>query len=151
MQGVASLREARQNVRECMDADPALHSLREMFDKKEGNDAIQGQGIKCVGVLIATPEIVQKCVADKVSEILADVEKVKVVSDPLIHFHLLRFCQNTRLGYLSRHVPSAVIVNACCNVAHVDNAIVKSILQRGTKHKNGNASTSDNWSPPVLE
>jgi hypothetical protein len=76
---------------------------------------------------------------------------VKVVSDPLIHFHLLRFCQNNRLGYLSRNVPLSFMVNAPCNVQQVDNAIVKSILQRGTKHKDENGSASDNWSPPVLD
>ena len=84
-----------------------------------------------------------KFVAEKATEIMADVEKVKVVSDPLIHFHLLRFCQNTRLSYLSRNVPPSVMVNASCNVQHVDNAIVKSILQRGTKQRNGNGSLSD--------
>ena len=52
VQGRASLQEARQKVRECIDADPALHSLREIFDKEEGNDVIQVEDIKCVGVPI---------------------------------------------------------------------------------------------------
>ena len=109
VQGVASLREARQKVRECMDADPALpwHSLREIFDKEEGKDVIQVEGIKRVGV-----PFVHTFVAKKAREILVDVDKVKVVSDPLIHFHHLRFCQNNRLGYLSRNVPPPVIVTA---------------------------------------
>ena len=93
----------------------------------------------------------QTFVADKASKILEDVEKVKMVSDPLVHFHFLRFCQNTRLGYLSRNVPPSVVVNAPCNVQHVGDAIVKSILQCGTKQKNRNGSSSDNWSPAVLE
>ena len=92
-----------------------------------------------------------KFVAEKATEIMADVEKLKVVSDPLVHSHLLLFCQNTRLSYLSRNVPPSVMVYASCNVQNVDHAIVKSILQRGTKHKNGNGSLSDMWSPPVLE
>ena len=112
VQGVASLQEARQKVRECMDADPALHSLREIFDKEKGKDVIQVEGIKRVGVPIGTPEFVHNFVADKASKILADVEKVQVVSDPLIHFHLLFFCQNTLFGYLSRNVPISVMVNA---------------------------------------
>ena len=41
-------------MRECTDADPALHSLREIFDKEEGTDVIQIEGIKCVGVSIGT-------------------------------------------------------------------------------------------------
>ena len=100
---------------------------------------------------IGSPEFVHTFVAKKTEEILKDVDKVKVVSDPLFHFHLLHFCQITRIGYLSRNVPPPVMVNARCNVQYVDNAIVKSILQRGTKHKHGNGSLSDNWSPPVLE
>jgi hypothetical protein len=82
---------------------------------------------------------------------MADVEKVEVVSDPLIHFHLLRFCQNTRLSYLSRNVPPSVMVNTSCNVQHVDHSIVKSILQRGNKHKNGNGSLCDERRPAIVE
>ena len=90
-------------------------------------------------------DFVHKFAAEMATEIIVDVEKVKVVSDPLIHLHLLRFCQNTRLSYLSRNVPRSVIVNAPCNVQHVDvdHVIVKSIFQRGTKQKSGNGSLSE--------
>ena len=40
-----------------------------------GNDVIQVNCIKCVGVSIGTPDFVQKFNTDKASKILADVEK----------------------------------------------------------------------------
>ena len=151
VQGAASLLEARTMVRECIDSDPALHSLLEIFSTDEGKEVTRIEGIKCVGVPIGNEDFVHKFVTEKATEIMANVEKVKVVSDPLIHFHLLRFCQNIRLSNVSRNVPPSVMFNASCNVQHVDHAIVKSILQRGTQQKSGNTSLTDKWGPPVLE
>jgi hypothetical protein len=111
VQGAASLLDARTMVRECIDSDPALSSLLEIFDAEEGKEVIQIEGIKCVCVPIGTEDFVHKFVAENESEIMADVEKLKMVSDPLIHFHLLRFCQNTFFSYLSRHVPPPVMLN----------------------------------------
>ena len=45
VQGAASILEARTMVRECIDSDPALHSLLEIFDTKEGKEVIQTEGI----------------------------------------------------------------------------------------------------------
>ena len=56
-----------------------------------GNNVIQVDGIKCVGVPTGSLDFVQNFVAAKTNEIFADVEKVKVLSDPRIPFHLLRF------------------------------------------------------------
>ena len=83
-------------VRECIDNVPALHSLLEIFDTGESKEVIQVEGIKYVGMPIGTTEFVHKFFAEKANEILADVEKVKVVSEPLIHFPLLCLCQNIR-------------------------------------------------------
>ena len=66
------------------------------------------------------PEFVQRFVANKTGEIIRVVEKVQVVTDSLIHFHLLRFCQNTRLAYLNRSVPPEVMVAVPCNLKKVD-------------------------------
>ena len=84
---------------------------------EEGHD-IQVPGIESVGVPIGSPDFVQSFAADKASKILADVEKVKVVSGPLIHLHLLRFCQNTRLGYLTAmFLPKSLLLAlAMCNM-----------------------------------
>ena len=70
------------------------------------------------------------------------MEKVQVVSGPLIYFHLLRFCQNTRSGFLDRNVPPKVLASGPGNVLLVDTAIVKAILQRGFKNMNTNCSAT---------
>ena len=80
----------------------------------------------------------------KASELIRDVEKVQVVTDSLIHFHLLRFCQNIRLAYLNRSVPPQVM--GPCNLQHVDSAIVKAISGRGTKLMHDIGISSDKWS-----
>ena len=80
------------------------------------------------GVPIGSPEFVQQFVANKAGEIIRDVEKVQVVTDSFIHFHLLRFCQNTRLAYLNQSEPPEVMVAGPYNLKQVDLAIVKAIL-----------------------
>ena len=100
----------------------------------------------------------QQFVVTKASEIIRDVDKVQVVTDPLIHFHLLRFCQNTRLAYLNRSVPPEVMAAGPCNLQHVDSIIVKAILGRGTQLMHDLGSSSDkcsarafDWYPSIVQ
>ena len=153
VQGNLTREEAREKVLQIIDGDDdALSSLRSLIAEVDGpNDVIQVDGIKCVGIPIGSPDFVQQFVAKKTSEIIHDVEKVQVVTDPLIHFHLLRFCQNTRLAYLNRSVPPEVMAARPCNLQHVDSAIVKAILGRGTKLTHDIGSSSDKWSARALE
>ena len=152
VQGNLTREEARAKVLQIIDGDDALSSLRSLIAEVDGpNDVIQVDGIKCVGIPIGSPDFVQQFVAKKTSEIIHDVEKVQVVTDPLIHFHLLRFCQNTRLAYLNRSVPPEVMAAGPCNLQHVDSAIVKAILGRGTKLTHDIGSSSDKWSARALE
>ena len=104
-----------------------------------------------VGVPIGSPDFVQQFVATKASEIIRDVDKVQVVTDPLIHFHLLRFCQNTRMAYINRSVPPEVMAAGPCNLQHVDEAIVKAILGRGTKLTHEFGSSSEKWSTRAFD
>jgi hypothetical protein len=39
-----------------------------------------------------------------------DVQKLRIVQDPKIHYGLLRFCQRTRLAFLARNVPPDVMM-----------------------------------------
>jgi hypothetical protein len=99
VQGDLTREEARAKVLQIIDGDAALSSLRPLIAEVDGpNDVIEADGIKCVGVPIGSPDFVQQFVANKASEIIRDVEKVQVVTDILIHIHLLRFCPNTRLA-----------------------------------------------------
>jgi hypothetical protein len=103
-------RGERAKVLQIIDGDAALSSLHPLIAEVDGpNDVIQVDVINCVGVPIGSPGFVQQFVATKAGEINRDVEKLQVVTDSLIHFHLLRFCQNTCLAYLNRSVPPEVM------------------------------------------
>jgi hypothetical protein len=63
-----------------------------------------------VGVPIGTPEFVNAFVRSKAHAIEQEVQKLRIVQDPKIHYDLLRFCQHTRLAFLARNVPPAVMM-----------------------------------------
>jgi len=67
----------------------------------------------CVGVPMGSPEFVTAFVRSK-AKILQqdskDVQKLRIVSDPMIHYDLLRFCQHKRLAFLARNVPPAILM-----------------------------------------
>jgi len=152
VQGNFTREEARAKVLQIIDGDDALSSLRPLIAEVDGpNDVIQVDGITGVGVPIGSPDFVQQFVATKASEIIRDVDKVQVVTDPLIHFHLLRFCQNTRMAYINRSVPPEVMAAGPCNLQHVDEAIVKAILGRGTKLTHEFGSSSEKWSTRAFD
>jgi hypothetical protein len=65
-------------------------------------DIITVTGLKCVGVHIGTPEFFTNAfVRSKAHAIEQDVQKLRMVQDPKIHYDLLRFCQHTRLAFLA--------------------------------------------------
>jgi hypothetical protein len=79
---------------------PSLESLREIYEldlAKPELDFITVTGLKFVGVPIGTPEFVNAFVRSKAHAIDQDVQKLRIVQDPKIHYDLLRFC-NTRCG-----------------------------------------------------
>jgi hypothetical protein len=45
--------------------------------------------------------VVNAFVRSKAHAIEQDVQKLRIVQDPKIHYDLLRFCQHTRLAFLS--------------------------------------------------
>ena len=67
-------------------------------------DIISVPGLECVGVPIGTPELVNTFVRSKAHATEQDVQKLRIVQDPKIHYDLLRFCQHTRLAFLARNV-----------------------------------------------
>ena len=93
----------------------------------------------CVGVPIGSPQFVQAFVTEKTIVFLEDVKKLQILTDPLIHFELVRFCHNTRLSYLSRNLSPEVMTDMAGGVQSVDQTIVDEILRRGTD------DCSDNW------
>ena len=47
---------------------------------------------------IGTPEFVDAFVRSKADDIQQDVQKLRIIQDPKIHYDLLSFCQHTRRG-----------------------------------------------------
>ena len=100
----------------------------------------------CVGVPMGTPEFVNAFVRSKAKGIEQDVQKLRIVPGPKIHYDLLRFCQHTRLAFLARDIaPDALMRPVDVNFdpargdrtspvpvpVFIQDSIVKAILQRG--------------------
>ena len=97
-----SLTDARQLVRDTIEQEPRLSAISDMLHvhENQSKNAIQVEGITCVGVPIGSPAFVTEFVKAKTSGMVDDVRKLRVLSDPLTHTRLVRFCHNTRLSYL---------------------------------------------------
>jgi hypothetical protein len=93
--------------------DPSLASLRALNDQdlaKPELDINNVTGMTCVGVPMGTPAFDTAFVRSKAQDIVHDVHKLRIVSDPKIHVDLLRFCEITRLAFLARNVPPDVMM-----------------------------------------
>jgi hypothetical protein len=124
-----TLEEAQEEVLKAVEADPALHSLKDILH----NDVVQVEGMVCVGVPIGSPQFVQAFVAKKSKTMVEDVKKLHILTDPGVHFKLVRFCHNTRLAHLSRTLPPSTMANPACGVQTVDYAVVNEVLAKGTR------------------
>ena len=103
----------RELVLQHITQDPSLASLRALYDQdlaKPELDIINVTGMTCVGVPMGTPSFVNAFVRSKAQDIVHDVHKLRIVSDPKIHVDLLRFCEHTRLAFLARNVPPDVMM-----------------------------------------
>ena len=69
-----------------------------------------GQLLWVPNVPIGTLDFVHAYVRAKAVEIGNDVQKLSIITDPKIHYDLLRFCQHTRLGFLGRNLPPEVMM-----------------------------------------
>ncbi len=78
-----------------------------------------------------------------------DLEKLDAIQDDFTHYHLLRFCQSTRMQYLNSHI---LLGNRCTlQLQHVDCKIADTLLKKGTKqHTDVWDSSSKAWAHMVL-
>ena len=85
---------------------------------------------------VGTDAFVQNFVAKTCRVIIDDVDKLDIIQDDFIHYHLLRFFQTTRLQYISSHI---LLGNRCTlQKQHVDFKIADTLLKKGTKeHADG--------------
>jgi len=93
---------ARALFQNALQANPQLACL-------SGMDAgISTTGLRVAGVPIGNDEWVQQFVQEKAAAVQADVGNLDIRSDGLIHYQMLRFCQNTRLAFLGRNTPTHI-------------------------------------------
>jgi hypothetical protein len=71
-------------------------------------------------------------VKSKTDDMVDDVRKLQVLSNGLTHFHLVKFCHNTRLSCLNWNLPPAVMRNTLCGLQTVDTANTMEVLRLGT-------------------
>jgi hypothetical protein len=133
-----SRERARELILQHIASDPSFESLRELYDLDTADPdlgIIHVTGLKCVGVPIGTPEFVDAFVRSKADDIQQDVQKLRIIQDPKIHYDLLRFCQHSRIVFLARNVPPDVMMKHTdgnpAAPTPVQDAIVQAILQRG--------------------
>jgi hypothetical protein len=85
---------------------------------------------------IGTDAFVQNFVAKTCRAIIDDVDKLDSIQDGFIYYHLLRFCQATRLQYTNSHI--LLRYRCVLQQQHVDCKIANALLKKGTKqHANG--------------
>ena len=132
---------ARQLIRECieMNASGTLEPLLPML--APNLDVIQVHGLCVVGISVGSFHYIRAYVREKCGTICNNVEKVRVCADSLIRFHLLKFCMNTRLSFLSRNAtPDNMATSseypANKGPVHVDQKIVNEVLSAGDTAKN---------------
>ena len=100
------------------------------------SDCIQVDGLRVAGIPVGSPEFIANYVRSKAMDIVKDIAKLDIMdADPLVHYHLVKTCQHTRLAFLARNLSPAQMTQPARNIIgpqHVDHAVLQSILRVGT-------------------
>jgi len=99
-----------------------------------GYGAVSTTELRVVWVPIGNDEWVQQSVQEKAAAVQVDVGKLDIISDGLIHYQMLRFCQNTRLAFLGRDTPTPLTSDI---FAEVDATIFEALCRKGTTNAHG--------------
>jgi len=101
---------------------------RQSFSDLAAMDAgVSTNGLRVAGVPIADDAWVTKFVAAKVEAVILDVGKIDhVLTDGMIHYHRMRFCQITRPGFLAHNTPTPLISDS------LGSFILESMCTKGT-------------------
>ena len=79
-------------------------------------DMVKVDGLTCVGVPIGTPDFKLSSLfswaKEKLRDQIKDLQQLRLMSDPLIHCHLVRFCGLARPGYMCRTLPPELLLAA---------------------------------------
>ena len=94
---------------------------------------------RLAGVPIGSSEFVTKYIESKRDDILNDLPKLDVVTDDLVHAHLLVYCQHPRFRFLGRNLPPEVMspsdADALSPPAQIHQTILDELMRRGTADK----------------
>ena len=80
----------------------------------------------------------------KLRDQIQDLQKLRLMSDPLIHYHLVRFCGLARPGYMCRTLPPELMLDA--GIADFDLAVSTEIFTKGVGER---SATSRGPIPPA--
>ena len=88
-------------VKQCIEADFSLQCLNPILVRHENpaDDVLQADGLRVAGVPIGSPEFVTRYVESKRDAILRDLPKLDVLSDDLVHAHLMVFLSAPSLWF----------------------------------------------------
>ena len=86
---------------------------------------ISTTGLRVAGVPVGNDEWVQQFVQAKAAAVQVDVGKLEIISD----YHMLRFCQNTRLAFHGRNTSTPLISDI---FADVDATMLEALCRKGT-------------------
>jgi len=89
----------------------ALHTNPQLACLSGMDAGISTMGLRVAGVPIGNDEWVQQFVQAKAAAVKVDVGKLDIISDGLIHYQMLRFCQNTCLAFLGRNLISDIFAD----------------------------------------
>jgi hypothetical protein len=130
-----SLERARDLITACIDSDASLEPLRVLLD----SDCIQVDGLRVAEIPVGTPEFIADYVRIKAMDIVDDIAKLDIMAaDPLVHYHLIKICQHSRISFLARNLSSR-------QMTHSRRPVLQAILRVGT------AGTCDTWPPDVRQ
>ena len=97
--------------------------------------SVSTKGQRVTGVPIVDDAWVTESVVEKVEAVILDVGKIDhVLTDGIMHYHMLRFCQNTRPGFLARSTPTPLIMisKSLESLETETSVILESMCTKGT-------------------
>ena len=136
-----SQEDANDAIRSVISSHAELSSLQDMVSDEAlarhfvGDrpmtiqDVVKVDGLTCVGVPIGTSAFMRGWAGVKLRDQIKDLKKLRLMSDPLIHYHLVRFCGLARPGYMCRTLPPELMLDA--GLADFDLAVSTEIFTKG--------------------
>jgi len=107
-----------------------LASRQSLSDLAAMDAGVSTKGLRVAGVPIGDDAWVTKFVAQKVEAVILDVGKTDhVLTDDMIPYDMMRFCQNMRPGFLACNAPTPLISDS---LGSLDAVILESMCTKGT-------------------